>query len=239
MSWIVGIYLLAAASGAGDPSAGPQQLSAQAGGQLLLSDVQRPPHKLTLTPDLAKHGLVYWGLYKICVDPQGQVAEVKVIRAATGRKATTPVPMNHLDQHWTQIVKGWRYRPHQVEGQARPFCYVANLEVDEPYVETDGRLTLPFDTGHDLLVSDVQKPPHQLTLPPALNRAGMVIWGLYKLCIGTTGEVTRVTKIKPAGNGLDDEWTKVMRSWRHKPYLVDDKPTAVCYVRRVEVRAPD
>jgi len=239
MSWIVGIYLLAAASEVGDPSAGPQQLSAEAGAKLLLSDVQRAPHKLTLPPDLARHGLVYWGLYKICVDPQGQVAEVKVLRSATGRKATTPEPRADLDQHWIRIVKGWRYRPHQVDGQARPFCYVANLEVDEAYVERDGRLTLPFDSRHDLLLSDVQKPPHQLTLPPALNRAGMVHWGLYKLCIGTKGEVTKVTTIKPAGEGLDGEWAKVIRTWRHKPYLVDGTPTPVCYVRRLEARAPE
>lgn len=239
MSWIVGIYLLAAASGAAEIPSEPQQLTPEAGARLLVSDVQRSPHKLTLPADLAKHGLVYWGLYKICVDPQGQVAEVKVLRGATGRRADPPLHVPELDRHWIQIAKGWRYRPHQADGQARPFCYVANLEVDEAYVERDGRLTLPFDTGHDLLLSDVQRPPHQLTLPPALNRARMVIWGLYQICVGTKGEVTKVIPIKRAHDLVDEDWATTIRTWRHKPYLVDGKPTAVCYVRRLEVRAPE
>lgn len=238
MSWIVGIYLLAAVSGAGDSVAEPQQLTPEAGSKLLLSDVHRPPHKLTLPAELARPSWGFWGLYKICVDPQGQVAAVKVLHRASARTSVTPVPpVNNLDQHWMAIVKGWHYRPHQVDGQAQPFCYVAKLDLELPYKDPQGNLVLSPEAGSLLRLSDIQKPPHRLTLPPALNRAGMVVWGLFKLCLGTKGQVTKVTTIKPADDKVDEDWTRAMATWLHKPYLVDGTPTPVCYVQLMEVRA--
>jgi hypothetical protein len=238
MSWIVGIYLLAAASGTGGSVAEPQQLTPEAGSKLLLSDVQRPPHKLTLPAELAKPGWGYWGLYKICVDPQGKVAAVKIISPASPRGSVTPEPpANGPDQHWMSIVKGWQYRPHQVDGQAQPFCYVAKLDLEQPYKDRQGNLVLSAEAGSLLRLSDIQLPPHRLTLPPSLNRAGMVTWGLFQLCLGTKGQVTRVTIIKPASDKVDEDWTRTMRTWLHKPYLVDGTPTPVCYVQRMEVRA--
>jgi hypothetical protein len=224
VAWIVGIYLLAAASVAGDPGAEPQQLTPEAGSKLLVTDVQRPPHKLTLPAELAKPGWGFWGLYKICVDPQGKVAAVKILRTATTHGSITPVPpLNNLNQHWIEIVKGWQYRPHQVGGQARPFCYVAKLDLEQPFKDKQGNLQLLSSEAGSLL---------------RLNRAGMVTWGLYKLCLGTKGEVTKVTTIKPADDdGLDLAWAQVMRTWQHKPYLVDGVATPACYVTRLEVRA--
>ena len=239
MIGLVRIYLLVAASVAGDPGADSQQLTLEAGSKLLVTDVQRPPHKLTLPAELAKPGWGFWGLYKICVDPQGKVAAVKILRAAAAHESVTPAPpVNNLDQHWIEIVKGWQYRPHQVGGQARPFCYVAKLDLEQPFKDKQGYLQLlSSEAGSLLRLSDTQMPPLGLTLPPHLNRAGMVIWGLYKLCLGTKGEVTKVTTIKPAHDGVDADWIPVLSTWRHKPYLVDGTPTPVCYVTRVEVHA--
>jgi hypothetical protein len=239
MTSLVGIYLLAAASAPAGSASAPLQLTLEAASKLLVTDVQKPPHKLTLPAELAKPGWGYWGLYKICVDPQGKVAAVKVISGAAARRSITPVPpVNNLDQHWMEIVKGWRYRPHQVDGQARPFCYVAKLDLEQPYLDQQGRLVLSPEAGEMLRLSDIQKAPHRPTLPPHLNRAGMVLWGLYKLCLGANGQVTKVTTMKRADDdGLDIAWAQVMRTWLHKPYLVDGVPTPVCYVRRLEVRA--
>ena len=54
---------------------------------------------------------------KICVSPQGGVSSTTLLRG---------LPL--LDESVLNTIRGWRYKPFTVGGQAMPFCYVANFE---------------------------------------------------------------------------------------------------------------
>ncbi len=110
-----------------------------------------------------------------------------------------------LDRHWVEIVKGWHYRPHQVDGHARPFCYVAKLELYLPYVDTPGNLALSPEAGSQLLAerrTEAAEPAR--TCLVELKRDGFVLWGLYKVCVrddraGHRGDDDQARRILRAG----------------------------------------
>jgi hypothetical protein len=82
-----------------------------------------------------------------------------------------------------------------------------------------------------------------LNLPAdLLQRSGMVLWALYKVCVGTDGHVARVSAIKKADaegrfGDLDREWMDVIRGWQFKPHVKDGQPTSFCFPHRVEARS--
>jgi len=73
---------------------------------------EKPPY-----PQAARlagiHGLV---VAKICVDTNGTVAGVSIVRG---------LPM--LNESVAETVRTWRYRPFLFNGRAMPFCHVANF----------------------------------------------------------------------------------------------------------------
>jgi hypothetical protein len=89
------------------------------GSQLLLTDVQKDPHRPRLPTAWAGLQNRVWGMFKICVDKEGTVLKVTTIKSAD----------NMVDSQWRQAMRSWRYRPHQVDGNPRPFCYPARVEV--------------------------------------------------------------------------------------------------------------
>ena len=116
-----------------------------------------------------------------------------------------------LDRH----REGLAFPPPSGERPGTPFCYVAKLELIPPVRRTSESASLSPEAGLQLRLTDIEQPPHRPTLPPDLNRAGLILWGLYKLCVGTKGQVTKITTIKPADDdALDDDWAKAMRTWR-------------------------
>ena len=240
MASLVGIYLLAAASAASGAGGAPQPVTPvtiEDASELLLSDVQKPPHRLTLTLELARsEAPTCWGLYNVCVDVEGKVTSVKVVRGASRRdNGEVPPGARALDRHWIDTVKGWRFRPHQVNGQATPFCYVAKLEAPRQVWTTESHVARKDPPP--VRLTDIDQPPHRPTLPPDLNRAGFIIWGLYKVCVGTEGRVTQITTIKPAHDAaLDERWYKAMSTWRYQARLENGQPKPFCFSERLEVR---
>jgi Gram-negative bacterial TonB protein C-terminal len=63
---------------------------------------------------------VVWGLYKVCVNTDGNVDVVSVIQSA--------LP-GGLDAHWIAKIETWKYDPFHVDGQPVPFCHPARVEV--------------------------------------------------------------------------------------------------------------
>jgi hypothetical protein len=238
MADLVGIYLLAAASAASVPAGEPVQLSAEAAGDLLLTDIRKAPHRITFTPELSRlSSPPFWGEYQVCVDREGKVTTVKVIRAASrrdGGRDLPGAPSRGLDRRWMEKVKTWRYQPYQENGQPRPFCYVANLELPQQHWSAD--LHSPEDEAV-VRLSDINAFPHRPTLPPELNRASFALWGLYKVCIGAEGQVTKISIIKSADDAtLDQRWTMAMFTWRYQPHLENGQPKPYCFSERLEVR---
>jgi protein TonB len=97
---------------------------------------------------------------------------------------------------------------------------------------------LPPRVGSGQLISDVVHDARFTpTLPPQLNRAGMVVWGLYKICVSVAGQVTDVKTIKPADALVDGPWISKIRTWQYRPYSINGRPVPYCYPMRLEVRS--
>jgi hypothetical protein len=104
--------------------------------------------------------------------------------------------------------------------------------------EIVGAKFLPPSVGKGQLLSDpVHDERYRPRLPPALNRPGMVVWGLFKMCVDSKGEVIDVFIIKSADLLVDADWVTLLRTWRHRPYLINGVAVPYCYPLRLEVRA--
>jgi hypothetical protein len=97
---------------------------------------------------------------------------------------------------------------------------------------------LPPRVGAGQLISDVlHDPRYTPTLPAQLNRAGMVVWGLYKICVSVAGTVTDVKVVKPADALVDAPWIQKIKTWQYRPYSINGRPVPYCYPMRLEVRS--
>jgi protein TonB len=106
---------------------------------------------------------------------------------------------------------------------------------DQP---TQTATLLPPRVGTGQLISDViNDPRYTPSLPPQLNRAGMVVWGLYKICVSVSGQVTDVKVIKPADPLVEGAWIAKIRTWQYRPYSINGRPVPYCYPMRLEVRS--
>jgi outer membrane biosynthesis protein TonB len=100
-----------------------------------------------------------------------------------------------------------------------------------------GAVLLPPNVGKGYLISDLTKAPDKPTLPEALNKRGMVVWGFYRVCVKTDGTVSDVKIIKSADELVDPSWMKTMRGWRYRPYTVGGRAVPFCHPIRLEVRS--
>ncbi len=63
--------------------------------------------------------------------------------------------------------------------------------------------------------------------PPAAKAAGITGEVLLKACTDAEGNVVDVQIVR--GNAVfDDAAVTAVRQWRYRPYMVDDRPTALC-----------
>src|SRR5687768_14774357 len=89
---------------------------------------------------------------------------------------------------------------------------------------------LPPDQAAARLQTDVKNGPHRLTLPPELDKAGAVYWGLFKICVSDKGEVSNVHTVKSTGSAeLDAAWSGTVRAWRYQPHTVDGTAVPFCH----------
>ena len=74
-----------------------------------------PPPQLP--PAYKRAGVSLQALLKICVDAQGGVRSVQVLRGISAA----------VDADIVATIKRWRYTPHAINGRPVPFCYAANF----------------------------------------------------------------------------------------------------------------
>jgi outer membrane biosynthesis protein TonB len=87
-------------------------------GQLAI-DPQAEQHRARLPPALMHAGMSVWALMRVCVDRDGNVVEVKIIK---GVDAT-------VDASFVSAVRTWRYTPFRVDGRPVPFCTNVRYEM--------------------------------------------------------------------------------------------------------------
>jgi hypothetical protein len=97
-------------------------------------------------------------------------------------------------------------------------------------------VTVPLAVGSSQRITDIADPRFRPSLPGPLNRPGVMLWGLFRICVGVDGGVTGVRVLKTAAPEADADWTRVIRTWRYRPYAIDGRPTPFCHTIRLEVR---
>jgi hypothetical protein len=96
---------------------------------------------------------------------------------------------------------------------------------------------LPPTIGSGQRLSDLNDPRYRPSLPPSLNRGGMVVWGLFRICVTTNGRVKDVKILKSADTLVDNSWSEVIARWEYRPYSIEGRPVPFCHAARIEVRA--
>lgn len=87
-------------------------------GQLAI-DPQSDRHRARLPPALARVGTTVALLLKICVDREGNVLDVKVLKSDDAT----------AEPNIISAVRTWRYTPYKVDGRPVPFCTTVRYEV--------------------------------------------------------------------------------------------------------------
>ncbi len=100
-----------------------------------------------------------------------------------------------------------------------------------------GPVNVAPNIGANQNITDMNDPRYRPSLPAALNRGGMVVWGLFKLCVSVQGGVTSVQALKPADPLVDQDWIAKIKLWKYKPYTVNGRPVPFCTNVRVQVTA--
>jgi protein TonB len=105
-----------------------------------------------------------------------------------------------------------------------------------PVVEAPPIMLAP-NVGSGQRLSDLNDPRFRPTLPPSLNRGGIVVWGLFRICVTATGRVKDVKILKSADALVDHSWSEIIHRWEYRPYSIEGRPVAFCHAARIEVRS--
>jgi periplasmic protein TonB len=116
-------------------------------------------------------------------------------------------------------------------GGKGPRCEGASCDGEPPPPST---FVAPNIASGQLAI-DPQAAPYRVTLPPALNRAGMRLWLLAKICVRSDGQVERVSLIRGADSTLDPLVVATLKTWRYRPYSVNGRPVPFCTNVRYEI----
>jgi protein TonB len=96
---------------------------------------------------------------------------------------------------------------------------------------------LPPSVGTSQRLTDITDPAFRPALPPGLNRAGMAVRSLLRICVSIEGTVTDVKFIRSGDPAVDRGWEATIRRWRYRPFMVQGRPTPFCHPLMLEVRA--
>jgi periplasmic protein TonB len=100
-------------------STGPKLLTTKAGHSLLAINPQVRPYKVNVPEEYVSRGDEYVAQIRICVNAQGAVSSVKILRPS--------IPV--IDIQIPQVIPKWRYKPYLVDGKPTDFCYPMNYRV--------------------------------------------------------------------------------------------------------------
>jgi protein TonB len=96
-------------------------------------------------------------------------------------------------------------------------------------------ITIAPSVGASYRLTDLDDPRYRPSLPSAINRPGMSVWGVFRICVAANGNVSDVTIIKSADALVDNDWIAKMKTWRYRPYSVDGRPVPFCHPARIVV----
>lgn len=72
-------------------------------------------------------------------------------------------------------------------------------------------------------------------VPSALQRAGQTFSATVNICVGPSGEVTKVGILRSAGPALDPQIVELLSRWKYRPLLDGGRATGFCYPLKYQV----
>ena len=85
----------------------------------LAIDPQADQYRAHLPPSLARSGMSVWALLRVCVDRDGNVVGVTVLKSADPS----------AEASFISAIRTWRYTPFKVDNRPVPFCTNVRYEV--------------------------------------------------------------------------------------------------------------
>jgi protein TonB len=104
-------------------------------------------------------------------------------------------------------------------------------------VQNTGPKMLTPQIGKGLLLIDPNEEQYRVKLPPALERGGVTLYAIVRVCVSAQGAVTEVRVLKGAGPAIDPQIPSVLGRWRYRPFTLNGQPTPFCYPLRYEISA--
>jgi len=105
-----------------DEIAGARTISGRLAKALLIIDSNADEYRVKAPPSLARAEMKLSAVVKMCVNAQGRVADVKLLKSADPA----------IDAQIPAVLGKWRYKPLVTGGRAVPFCYVLQYEIASP-----------------------------------------------------------------------------------------------------------
>ena len=87
------------------------------------------------------------------------------------------------------------------------------------------------------MLIDPNEEQYRVKLPPALERSGVTLYAIVRVCVSAQGAVTDVRVLKGAGPAIDPQIPSVLGRWRYRPFTLNGQPTPFCYPLRYEISA--
>jgi serine/threonine protein kinase/outer membrane biosynthesis protein TonB len=110
---------LAAAAPAAAAGPAPRMVPGRVANNQLAIDPNGDEYRVRLPPSLARAGMQFSAVVRLCVSAQGSVTEVRILKSADPT----------IDSQIPAVLGRWRYRPLIADGKPTPFCYVLKYDI--------------------------------------------------------------------------------------------------------------
>jgi eukaryotic-like serine/threonine-protein kinase len=117
-----------------------------------------------------------------------------------------------------------------------PLVGLAPPRPSPPSPAATGPRLLASKLGHRQLLTNPRAKA--VRLPAALQRSGQTFSATVNICVGTSGEVTKVSILRSAGPALDPQIVELLSRWRYRPLTEGGRTSSFCYPMNYEVE-PD
>jgi hypothetical protein len=86
------------------------------------------------------------------------------------------------------------------------------------------------------LLTDPEKDRrYRFAIPPELNRAGVRMFALVKICISRAGDVRSATLVKSMDPAADPLLIAKVKTWKYRPFAINGHRVPFCYNLRYDV----
>lgn len=104
-------------------------------------------------------------------------------------------------------------------------------------VDSSPKMLSPAVGQEQILTDPATDPRYRVPIPATLNRAGVVMFAVVKICVNRQGAVNDVKITKSMDPSVDQAMKQKIMTWKYKPFTVDGRPVPFCYSLRYEHRA--